>query len=283
MVTLCTQASQKNEFSVISSSLSLVAARWASASSTRNTILAILFCGAWEIWKTRCRLKYDGELYNGTTILRRVYNLVHDITIMHKPKQQASTFDKICLEGLALPVRSITVQRGKWVWWNKPQNHEYKLNMDGSKKGVLSAGGGVVRNRHDDFVCGFSAPYDVKDIVEAELQALVDGLDLSHAQGLDNIIIESDSALVVKVIKEAAHSNWRYVYLSRKVKSRLQVNDEVRWIYIEQNKAADLLAKNALELPEKKDFFSCQEVSPIIRKMMFLDRICIPNFRLPCK
>lgn len=79
--------------------LSLVAARWASASSTRNTILAILFCGAWEIWKTRCRLKYDGELYNGTTILRRVYNLVHDITIMHKPKRQASTFDKICLGG----------------------------------------------------------------------------------------------------------------------------------------------------------------------------------------
>lgn len=133
MVTLCTQASQKNEFSVISSSLSLVAARWASASSTRNTILAILFCGAWEIWKTRCRLKYDGELYNGTTILRRVYNLVHDITIMHKPKRQASTFDKICLEGLALPVRSITVQREKWFWWNKPQNHEYKLNVDGSK------------------------------------------------------------------------------------------------------------------------------------------------------
>lgn len=141
--------------------------------------------------KTRCRMKYDGDQYNDHVLLRRVYNLVHDITLLYGPNRKASTFDKICLQGLAMPIRSIPVKKGKWLWWSKPQEHEYKLNVDGSKKGTLSAGGGVVRNRQGNFICDFSAPYDCEDIVEAELQTLVDGLDMCRAQGLERLSIET--------------------------------------------------------------------------------------------
>lgn len=154
-------------------------------------------------------MKYDGEHYNGGLVLRRVYNLVHDITFIHTPKLKATTFDKICLEGLTMPVRSIPIKKGKWLWWSKPQTSEYKLNVDGSVKGVFSAGGGVVRNRQGDFVCGFSAPYDVKDVVEAELQALIDGLDICRVQGLENVCIETNFSTIVKVINDATHTNWR--------------------------------------------------------------------------
>lgn len=91
----------------------------------------------------------------------------------------------------------------KWLSWSKPEQHDYKPNVDGSRKGAASTDGGVVRIRWGEFVCGFSALYEFDDIVEAELKALYDGLELCRAQGLDNICIESDAALVVKLINES--------------------------------------------------------------------------------
>lgn len=43
----------------------------------------------------------------------------------------------------------------------------------------------------------------------------------------------------------------------------------------------DLLAKSALGSSEKTEFYSVHALSTIIQKLIFLDRIGIPNFRLP--
>lgn len=66
-----------------------------------------------------------------------------------------------------MPVQTIPVKKGKWLWWGKPEEQEYKLDVDVSRK--RAASGGVVHNRRGEFVCGFSAPYAFEDIVEAEL------------------------------------------------------------------------------------------------------------------
>lgn len=49
-------------------------------------------------------------------------------------------------------------KKGTWLRWNKPEHQQFKLNTDGSCKGGVSAGGGIVRNRQGDFVCGFNVP-----------------------------------------------------------------------------------------------------------------------------
>lgn len=177
-------------------------------------------------------------------------------------------------------VHNMTVKKGKWtkwLWWSKSEEHEFKLNVDGSRKGAASAGGGVVCNRHGEFVCGFSAPYAVEDIVEAEIHALVDDLELCRRQGSDRVCVESDSTVVVTLINDSSQNNWRYAYLSRNVKSRLRFNEEARFIYREQNKVADSLAKAALGQTEK-EYFSRQELSPNIQKLIFLDRIVFQTF-----
>lgn len=81
--------------------------------------------------------------------------------------------------------------------------------------------------------------------------ALIDGLVLCRDQGLDGVCVESDSSEVVRMLNDSAHNNWRYAYLCRKVRASLRYNDEVRFIYREQNKVADSLAKAALGQVEK--------------------------------
>lgn len=124
-------------------------------------------------------MKYDEEHeFNSHILLRQVYTQIHDINILHELKRIHSTFDKICLDGLAIPIREVSGKKGRWLAWIKPDQHRFKLNVDGSRKGHLGAGRGVIRNRRGEFICGFSAPYDFDDVIEAEMHALYDGMDM---------------------------------------------------------------------------------------------------------
>lgn len=111
------------------------------------TPLAITFYGWWEIWKIRCRIKYDEDVYNANMLLRKVYHQVQELNLIFCPKRAPSTFETICLEKLEIPVQQVKVKRGKWLCWEKPVNYNFKLNMDGFFKGLLSAGGGVIQDR----------------------------------------------------------------------------------------------------------------------------------------
>lgn len=44
--------------------------------------LAILIYGMWEIWKTRCRMKFDEERFDPSRLLQRVYIHIQDLSRM---------------------------------------------------------------------------------------------------------------------------------------------------------------------------------------------------------
>lgn len=90
---------------------------------------------------------------------------------------------------------------------------EFKLNTDGARKAQASAGGGVVRDRQGNFMCGFGYPYEIEteDVIEAEFQAMLDGMLLCCAQRLSNICVESDAAAVIKMVSDMSQTPRRYV------------------------------------------------------------------------
>lgn len=140
-----------------------------------------------------------------------------------------------------------------------------------------------MRDSQGEFVCGFSHPYNSDDVVETELRALLDGMNLCRTLGLPNVCIESDATLVVNMLEEMTQPHWCYVYWRRRVKTIRHYFGTMRFIYREQNKVADQLAKNALGLSEKQEFVRVRDLATSIQKLIFLDRIGIPNFRSPCK
>lgn len=138
---------------------------------------------------------------------------------IHHLKRAPTTFERIHLESLNIPVAQVLGKKGTWLRWNKPEHQQFKLNTDGSCKGGVSAGGGIVRNRQGDFVCGFNVPYEFDDVISAELHALYDNILLCVSQGITGATIEVDAAMVVNMVKDSTKVLWRYVYLLRKVKA----------------------------------------------------------------
>lgn len=66
-------------------------------------------------------MKFDKELFNSSTILRKIYTQLYDVNLVHHPKHAPFTFDKICLEGLNILIREVRIRKGKWVAWTKPE------------------------------------------------------------------------------------------------------------------------------------------------------------------
>lgn len=111
---------------------------------------------------------------------------------------------------------------------------------------------------------------------------MLDGMLLCCAKGLSNVCVESDAASVITMVRNMSQILWRYVYLIRRIKSVFPNFGSVKLIFREQNMVADQFAKTALGSSEKKEFFTGQDIPQKIKKLIFLDRFGIPNFRSPC-
>lgn len=67
---------------------------------------------------------------------------------------------------------------GKWVAWTKPEIQSFKLNTDGLRRGNVTTYGGVLRDSHGDFILGFANKLTQRDVLQAELDAMVYGLQM---------------------------------------------------------------------------------------------------------
>lgn len=55
----------------------------------------------------------------------------------------------------------------------------------------------------------------------------MDGMLLCRAQGINNVCVESEAALVIRKVRGMSQYDWRYVYLIPRVKDLLQSFGEV--------------------------------------------------------
>lgn len=86
--------------------------------------------------------------------------------------------------------------------WSKPAQGLVKMNTDGSKVGDKTFGGGVLGDANGDFLYGFCHQYNHKEVIHAELQAIVDGLIYLQDWRRHNIILEMDSTLAWHMIRK---------------------------------------------------------------------------------
>lgn len=174
------------------------------------------------------------------------------------------------------------MRRGRWVAWSKPAIGQWKINTDGSKKENHTSGGGVIRNEKGDLVYGFSHPYTHSEILHAQLQAIIDGLIYSHTLGLDNVIIETNSEVAAQMIQKIKPAQWSCLYLLRQIWSMEDGYQGISWIFREQNKVADLLAKMAHTALSRSDYHRLQDLPVVIWKCIVYDMIGFPVFRSAC-
>ncbi|XP_019162182.1 PREDICTED: tyrosine-sulfated glycopeptide receptor 1-like [Ipomoea nil] len=101
------------------------------------------------------------------------------------------------------PHTSKTVGKMRWVFWDPPDIGWIKINTDGAfKRGLgLASAGGLARNHQGVLLFGFTTKMGTSNSFAAELWGLREGLWLTKAKGLERVIFELNSEVVIMVMK----------------------------------------------------------------------------------
>lgn len=128
--------------------------------------------------------------------------------------------------------------------WSPPPATWCKLNVDASWTTTHpDAGlGGVIRNSGGVFMGGFAACKNANSILEAEAHAALAGISLAAEMGLANVVIESDSQVLVNCargkIRKGIWSIYPILSAIRRCCNNF-ISCDWRWISRRANKAAD--------------------------------------------
>ncbi|KAH0639478.1 hypothetical protein KY285_036064 [Solanum tuberosum] len=176
---------------------------------THNPVQALMIkcipvLTSWEIWKSRCSVKYGKESHN----------LMY---ITHK---------------------KITI-----VKWRKPSPFFVKLNTDGNYKQYSCETGGIIRDHNGDLIYAFSKPLGEGTSIWAEASTLIFGIKWCVDNGFTNIMAESDSKMIVDCVNVKNTIPRKISNEVKEIRECIAIsNTSVVHCYIESNRVADILA-----------------------------------------
>ncbi|XP_050386206.1 uncharacterized protein LOC126802601 [Argentina anserina] len=135
--------------------------------------------------------------------------------------------------------------------WIRPPEQFLKLNVDGTRSGQSGkiGAGGVIRDHNGNWVSGFQINLGVGAIIEAEAWSLYYGLKLAHNLHISKLEIESDSAILINLLKRPDLSLHPLGSLIAGCHHFISSMDETRinHIFRESNMTADSLAKCSID------------------------------------
>lgn len=133
----------------------------------------------------------------------------------------------------------------KIVVWNKPLASWLKLNIDGSCNGNPSScrGGGIIKDSNGNLMIAYFKKFENGMNNGAKLRAFINRIWLCKDLGFDNIMIETDSGLVVDCLQKNSCSIWYLWDYWERLEEVLQgMNFTIRHQYREGNQTANFLA-----------------------------------------
>ncbi|KAK4283002.1 hypothetical protein QN277_000008 [Acacia crassicarpa] len=105
-------------------------------------------------------------------------------------------------------VAIVPVSQASYVW-QKPVPGRWKLNVDGAVSSLCAEAGcgGVLRDDSGQWLAGFLKKLGICDALNSELWAMAEGLSLAWDLGIRKVMLESDAASAVDLIKRSpSHS-----------------------------------------------------------------------------
>ncbi|XP_062021276.1 uncharacterized protein LOC133737799 [Rosa rugosa] len=148
--------------------------------------------------------------------------------------------------------------------WLKPPAGIFKLNVDGTRHGPSGkiGAGGVIRCSNGNWIKGFQVNLGIGEILDAEAWGLLHGLKQAFGCHINQIEVESDSAILVRLIKNtdvSLHPLGSLISCCRNLIDKFQ-SFSLRHIYRECNMVADCLAKNSITHAHGVVEFECPPI-----------------------
>lgn len=123
----------------------------------------------------------------------------------------------------------------------------FKANVDGAARGSPGVRriGGILRNNRNEIKGFFSKNMGLGFAFDAEVMAIHEALTLCQQHLIRNIVVESDSTLVVGWVNCKRNRPWKLTNLLNQIDILIPMVNclEVRHIFREANTSADALAK----------------------------------------
>ncbi|KAH1064622.1 hypothetical protein J1N35_029609 [Gossypium stocksii] len=115
----------------------------------------------------------------------------------------------------------------------------------------MAASGGVLRDRHGDWILGFNNSLGHCSVFNAELWGVLDGLMIIQSRNCDGVVIRSDSQEALKAIDDSSKNSSST--LIRRIQQLLMNIGRWKFKHIpyEENVEANHIAKLAFDRNER--------------------------------
>ncbi|MQM17956.1 hypothetical protein Taro_050938 [Colocasia esculenta] len=158
----------------------------------------------------------------------------------------------------------------------------HAINAPSSPAWGRDARGGILRNHMGDIIFAFSAIYQgVCSSLEAEALALRNGIILCYEKGISDFLVESDSLVLVQMMKGNYSIPWRLSIITQDILYRCQhIHVSLSHIYREANQVADTLAGFGCTITSSYCVWSSwADLPPSVKGPYRLDKMGLPSIR----
>lgn len=234
----------------------------------------------WEIWKARCKARFENQNPSIPSIIRSIHGNISMAldNMSFKQRPTASQLALVSSFGWTFKVSPIVIRLVRWI----PPINGLLLNVDGASRGNPGhcGGGGCIRDNRGHLIMAFSHYYGCGTSIVAETRAMCDGIRLALHHGLQLATINSDSATLVSSLRTGNPPSWTCLRWWREIYQFAQDSGiPTLHVYREGNQVADALASHAC-IAQRNDFYSSSSQLP---KTCFgplvADRLGLVSFR----
>ena len=165
----------------------------------------------WEIWKGQNSSCFKGNTMNVIEIMRHVtqwLRITHFLASI-AAKHSSSVCDAVRVWGIHITLTIIRTSV-RFVMWTPPQPRHLKLNVDGASTGNPSQAWGrdILHDDRGRIIFAFSHFYDVHTSTTTEAMGIRDSLLLSEARDLWDIVLKSNSRVLVDMLRSSHCTHW---------------------------------------------------------------------------
>ncbi|XP_071906058.1 uncharacterized protein [Coffea arabica] len=161
-------------------------------------ILPILI--SWFLWQGRNRARFEEQAFSVPKVIWEVANFIQDLGRARK-LEKVQFYGDIESDWARLAPSVGRKRRAVVVAWTKPQAQRYKLNIDASVVNGRASGEGVLRDSDGRLILAFYKEFGEKGVLEAEALAVLEGLRVCAAKGVQEVMVEVDFAVLVSLVK----------------------------------------------------------------------------------